>query len=78
MVALKPDQVLQPIPSPSHGSYFGVLKLNADVFEVVAESSAGQTLHVLEDECFGLDLPNCPNSLGEHVAFVAMSAMFAP
>jgi hypothetical protein len=54
---------------------FGVLKLKADIFKVVAERAAGEPLDVFEDERLWLGLAYGADGLGEHVPYVLVSPM---
>jgi hypothetical protein len=52
-------------------------KLMDDVVVVIREANPKQPLHVFEYECLGLDVPNCPNGFGEHIALILMPKVFA-
>ena len=77
MVALQSTEVLFPCLVTGR-DYVGVLKLQPDIFEVIAKRRPRQPLHILKDECPRPRLPYRPDRLREHVASIVVGPMFAP
>jgi hypothetical protein len=75
-VIFQSSEMLGP-PLSSARHKFGMAQLQADVFEIVREGSAGQPLDVFEDKGARPQLANRPYGFREKVALVEMGAVTA-